>query len=98
MMALLALFTLHLLSADFSICAAKDAQNYPRIALADGKYFVFWADTRHGSDYAVYGTRITADQKVLDGDGKMLFKRKAAYEPAVATDGKTILVVFRDGC
>ncbi len=97
-MVLIALWSLYLLSADFSICAAKDAQNYPRIAVADGKYFVFWADTRHGSDYAVYGTRITAGQKVLDGDGKLLFKHKAAYEPAVATDGKTILVAFRNGC
>ena len=92
------LLTIGLFGADFSICAATANQNYPRVVTLGGQYYVIWADTRHGGEYAVYGCRVTPDGKVLDPAGKQLFKHQSAYQPALATDGKSLIAVFRDGC
>lgn len=91
-------YTLSLFNLDLSICTAKAAQAYPRALFADGNYYVLWSDSRFSSDYALFVCRISASGKVLDPNGKLLFKRKAAYQPAAAFDGKSFLAVFRDGC
>ncbi len=91
-------FSLNFFCADFSICTAKGNQIYPRLLSKNNQYYIFWADYRHGGDYALYGTRLTKAGKVLDSNGKLLFKHKAAYQPAIAADETNILAVFRDGC
>ena len=90
--------SLSIFNGDFAICTAKTNQIYPRAIYNNKQYYVFWSDYRHGSDYAVYGTRVDAVGKVFDPDGKLLYKNKAAYQPAIASDGKNFFAVFRDGC
>ncbi len=93
-----AVLTLSFFQADFSICTDKANQLYTRALWMNNQFYVFWADYRYTSDYALFGARILPSGKVLDPDGKRLYKNKAAYQPAVASDGKNILAVFRDGC
>lgn len=91
--------SLSLFNADFSICTAAAAQQFPRAIFTNNQYYVFWTDSRFlGSDgsYAIFGARVSASGTVLDPDGKMLFKRQSGYAPAVAWDGSNFLVVFRD--
>jgi hypothetical protein len=92
------LSSLSIFGAGVGVCTAAANQNYPRAVMLNGQYYVIWADTRHGSNYAVYGSRVKLDGKVLDPDGKQLFKHLAAYQPALATDGRALIAVFRDGC
>ena len=100
-MSIVLIMSLYLVSADFPICTANRNQYYPRPAFENGQYYVFWADYRNypiDTTYCIYGARIALDGTVLDPDGKVLFKRSAAYRPATAFDGSNFLVVFRDGC
>jgi len=93
--------SLCLFSADFPICTASDGQYYPCAIFANNQYYVFWADYRYYSTetmYTLFGARISATGTVLDPNGKALFKRQAAYEPAVAYDGTNFLVAIRDSC
>jgi hypothetical protein len=88
-------------SADFPICTAADEQYYPCGVFANDQYYVFWADYRYydvDSSQSVFGARISASGTVIDPDGKLLYRHRTGYEPAVAYDGADFLVVFRDSC
>jgi len=87
--------------ADFPICTAADEQYYPCAMYANDQFYVFWADFRYydvDSSQSVFGARVSTSGAVLDPDGKLLYKNRAGYEPAVAYDGTNFLVVFRDSC
>ncbi|MBL8799946.1 MAG: hypothetical protein JNM56_39050 [Planctomycetia bacterium] len=81
----------------FSICAAKDMQEKPRIAFGDGVFLVVWNDLRSEKDWDVYAARVTPAGKVLDPDGFLVAGGKHNQAlPQVAWDGKTFLVVWQD--
>jgi len=87
--------------ADFPICTAADEQYYPCALYVNDQYYVFWADYRYydtDSSQAVFGARVSSSGTVIDPDGKLLYKNRTGYEPAVAYDGTNFLVVFRDSC
>jgi hypothetical protein len=95
------MLSLVLPSADFPICAAVDEQYYPCGMYANDQFYVFWADYRYydvDSSQSVFGARVSANGTVIDPDGKLLYKNRTGYEPAVAFDGTNFLVVFRDSC
>ena len=94
-------FSLIVPAADFPICTAADEQYYPCGLYENGQYYVFWADYRYydvDSAQSVFGARVSPNGTVIDPDGKLLYKNRTGYEPAVAYDGTNFLVVFRDSC
>jgi hypothetical protein len=90
--------SLCLVGADFNICNATLDQYYPAAIFASNQYYVFWADYRYSTDYALFGARVSATGTVLDPSGKVLFRRQTAYAPSVAYDGTNLLVAGRDSC
>ncbi|UCG91991.1 MAG: hypothetical protein JSV97_13195 [candidate division WOR-3 bacterium] len=100
-MILTMVMSIFIFNADFPICTADDAQQYPCAIFANNQYYVFWADNRYfvaESTHAIFGARVGQDGTVIDPDGKLLFKRMAAATPCAAYDGTNFLVVFRDSC
>ncbi|UCD05523.1 MAG: hypothetical protein JSV98_10510 [candidate division WOR-3 bacterium] len=100
-MTYLLMLSLIMPAADFPICTAADDQYYPCGVYENGQFYVFWADYRYDdvdSSQSVFGARVSEDGTVLDPDGKLLFRNRTGYEPAVAYDGTNFLVVFRDSC
>ena len=96
-MSIVLIMSLCFVSADFAVWTATQTQCHPCAIFQNGQYYVFWADFRYYSpDYSLYGARILTDGTVLDTDGKLLFRRQAAYDPEVAYDGTNFLVAFRD--
>jgi len=81
----------------FSICAAKDIQEKPRIVFGKGVFLVLWHDLRNEKDWDVYAARVTPEGKVLDPDGFLVAGGKHNQAlPNVAWDGKTFQVVWQD--
>jgi len=94
------LWTIYILSVDFSICTAMDNQRYPCAIYANNQYYLFWLDDRYvttDATFSIYGARVSSTGSVLDPDGKSLFRLKPVQPPAVAFDGTNFLVVFRNG-
>ncbi|MGB9721010.1 MAG: hypothetical protein ACPL28_05980 [bacterium] len=101
MLSIIHLFGPIVFSANFAICTDTSQQYYATTIFANSQYYVFWADYRYYSSqglYSLYGARVTSAGTVLDPNGKLLFKRQAAYEPRVAFDGTNFLVAIRDSC
>ncbi|GIW81376.1 MAG: hypothetical protein KatS3mg105_3183 [Gemmatales bacterium] len=81
----------------FSICAASDLQEWPRIAFGDSVFLVVWHDIRNGKDWDVYAARVTPEGKVLDRNGILVGGGKHNQAvPDVAWDGKNFQVVWQD--
>ncbi len=55
------------------VCAARGAQQRPRVASDGGNFLIVWHDLRGGKDWDLYAARVTGDGKVLDKDGELLF-------------------------
>jgi len=47
--------SLSLFGADFNVCNATLDQYYPNAIFANNQYYVFWADYRYSTDYALFG-------------------------------------------
>ena len=84
-----------------AICGQKKGQSRPAIAHAGGVYWVVWQDYRLSSwknpNVDIYGTRVSAAGKPLDGDG---FSVSAAagdqYGPNVIHGKQNSLVLWED--
>lgn len=57
------------LGLPFAICAAKGAQERPRVVFANGIFFVAWHDLRNGRDWDIYAARVDSDGPPRDVDG-----------------------------
>jgi hypothetical protein len=80
----------------FIVCGAFECQERPRTAWGKGIWLVVWADLRNDRDYDIYGTRITADGKVLDPEGILIASGEHNQaQPDVAFNGEHFLVVWR---
>ncbi|MBL8793877.1 MAG: hypothetical protein JNM56_08230 [Planctomycetia bacterium] len=81
----------------FSVCAAKDLQERPRLAFGAGVFLVVWQDLRNEKDWDVYGARVTPEGEVLDTAGFLIAGSKHNQAlPQVVWDGKNFLVVWQD--
>jgi len=85
-------------SAGVVISHIANRQYVPRVASDGANFLVVWQDDRNGSDYDIYGARVTPQGSVLDPSGFVI--SHAAHEqgsPAVDFDGVNFLVVWQDG-
>lgn len=79
------------------ISAASKQQTYPAVAFDGTVHLVAWSDKRGGTDYEIYGARVSPAGKVLDGAGIAIAKAKGnQYQPAVAASKAGFLVAWQD--
>jgi len=80
------------------ISTSTGDQAYPAVAFDnDSTYLVVWQDNRSGSDYDIYGARVTTSGNVLDPPGIAISTATGSQRyPSVAFDGTNFLVVWSD--
>jgi hypothetical protein len=80
-----------------AISTAVGIQGYPRLAFDGINYFVVWHDMRNGSDYDIYGARVSPAGIVLDPNGIAITTAPNDQNyPSVDFDGENYLVVWGD--
>lgn len=80
-----------------AISIAEGTQGGPSIAFDGTNYLVVWSDGRSGSDYDIYGARVTPSGAVLDPTGIPISVAPGDQRyHAVAFDGTYYLVVWQD--
>ena len=83
-------------AAGIAISTAESFQKYPALAFDGTNYLVTWEDDR-GSDYDIYGCRVTPQGSVLDPQGIAISTAvDSQVSPAIAFDGTSFLVVWTD--
>ncbi|WP_224362109.1 hypothetical protein [Hyalangium versicolor] len=74
------------------------AEQYEPDVASDGNgFFVVWTDYRTRTNYDIYGTRVSAEGAVLDGDGLALCTETVQEaSPKVAFDGTNYVAAWAD--
>jgi len=81
----------------FVISQATSDQCTPSVAFDGADFLVVWQDDRSGSDWDIYGARVTPQGTVLDPAGSAISQvTDDQCAPAVASDGTSFLVVWQD--
>lgn len=84
--------------SSFVISEAAGDQRRPEVAFNGTNYLVVWSDLRGGSNFDVYGARVTPAGGVLDPGGIAISAAAADQDdPAVSASGSTWVVAWRDG-
>ncbi len=84
-------------ASPLAVSTAPDSQERPQVTFHDGIFLVTWHDLRNGSDWDVYGARITPEGKLLDPGGFPIAKGPHSQAmPAVAAAPGGFLVVWQD--
>jgi hypothetical protein len=83
--------------AGFVISQAEDIQESPALEFDGTNFLVVWDDYRGGSDFDIYGARVTPQGVLLDTAG-VVISQAADYQvsPALDFDGANFLVVWED--
>jgi hypothetical protein len=85
-------------AAPFVVSTAANAQARPALAWGGADALVVWSDFRGGSDFDVYGARVSRTGSVLDASGIAIATGTGAQDaPDVAWDGTRFLVAWEDG-
>ena len=83
--------------AGVAVSTAVSTQEYPVLAFDGANFLVVWQDRRGGSDYNIYGTRVTPQGAVFDSAGFVI--SQAAHDqctPSVGFDSANFLVAWED--
>ena len=84
-------------AAPFVVSRAANTQRRPAIAWGDTGALAVWADFRGGTDFDVYGARLSRTGAVLDAAGIAIATGAGAQDgPDVAWDGTRFLVAWED--
>jgi len=86
-------------SAGIVISQAANDQYNPAVGIDGANFLVAWQDNRSGSDYDIYGARVTPQGTVFDSAGFAISKAVKANDqrlPAVGFDGANFLVAWED--
>ena len=80
-----------------TITTVPGVQYAPAIAFDGANYLVVWQDTRSGTDWDIYGTRVSPQGEVLDPAG-IAFSQEVHHQrfPAVVLGSANLLVVWQD--
>ena len=83
--------------AGFVISQAADDQWSSALGFDGANFLVVWDDYRSGSDFDIYGARVTRQGTVLDPAGFVISQADYdQYSPAVGFDRANFLVVWED--
>jgi hypothetical protein len=80
---------------DIAVSTAVDYQRRPSAASNGTDYFVVWQDLRSGTDWDIYGRRVTSGGAVLD-DPSGIAVSTTAFNPSVASNGTDYFVIWGD--
>ncbi len=84
-------------SEPFAISEATGSQMNPRAAFDGTNYLVVWYDSRSGSSYDIYGTRVAQNGTVLNPTGIAISTATDyQYFPDVSFGGTNYMVVWQD--
>ena len=84
--------------SDISIYVGQYDQGTPASAFDGTNYLVVWGDGRNGSDWDIYGARVSGSGTVLDPSSIAISTAtNTQTAPALAFDGTTYLTVWKDG-
>jgi hypothetical protein len=84
-------------SAGLVISQATNDQNSPVVGFDGADFLVVWQDYRKGTDYDIFGARVTPEGTVLDSDGIAISQAAGDQgSPALAFDAANFLVAWGD--
>jgi hypothetical protein len=84
-------------TAGIAISTVAHEQWGPKVGFDGTNYLVAWCDYRNGSDFDIYGARVSRGGVVLDPNGIVLCNAPYyQYDPSVAFDGTNYLVSWWD--
>lgn len=79
------------------VSRAPGEQSYPAVASLHGEAAVVWVDRRGAGPFALYGTRLAADGRVLDPEGVPLsITPRLHMFPAIACGERECLVLWEE--
>jgi hypothetical protein len=84
-------------SAGIHVSPTSNDQRLPVISFDRSNFLVVWADGRSGTDFDIYGARVTSQGTVLDRSGIAISRvANTQYLPVLAFDGTNFLAVWAD--
>ena len=83
--------------AGVAVSLAANHQRFPAEVFDGAGFLVVWQDNRYGSDYDIFGTRVTSQGTALDPSGiPVSTAAEDQLLPALGFDGANGLVVWED--
>jgi hypothetical protein len=78
------------------ICNATGTQESPKVSWQNGCFLVVWHDLRSGTDWDVYGARVTATGQVQDVNGFLIASgANSQCAPAITLIDTSFLVIWQ---
>ncbi len=78
------------------ISAADENQQYPAIGFDQNNWLVVWQDFRNGSDFDIFGARVTSSGIVLDSIGIPIYQGSGEHLYPEISSGDTVSLIVWD--